>query len=83
MTSSNGTPLLYVLRSNFAEHPVLEKAIIEWGHGYALTYDDYASFKWEQIMQKIVKTKRPDRIEPVGGIQCAREIENLITLHKR
>lgn len=78
----HGTPLIYLPREDFAEFPVLEKAITEWGHGYCLSGDDYRGLKWEEVLREVVSRKRPDpRISDGAGI-CAREIENFINSYR-
>ncbi len=71
----NGVPLIYVPRENFAEHPVLEEAILEWGHGYRIPPDDFYSLTWQPALQKIENDMPPEKIKSVGAQECAREIE--------
>jgi hypothetical protein len=74
----NGTPLIYLPRKDFAEFPVLEKAIQEWGHGYRLSKEDYHTLQWERVLDVVCKRGRPKPVPSEGGRICAREIENLI-----
>ncbi len=74
----NGTPLIYLPRNDFAEFPVLEKAIQEWGHGYRLSKEDYYALKWERVLEEVSKRGRPKPVPSEGGRICARQIENLI-----
>jgi UDP:flavonoid glycosyltransferase YjiC (YdhE family) len=74
----NGTPLIYLPREDFAEFPVLEKAIQEWGHGYRLSKEDYCTLKWERVLEEVSKRERPKPVPSEGGRICARKIENLI-----
>jgi UDP:flavonoid glycosyltransferase YjiC (YdhE family) len=74
----NGTPLIYLPREDFAEFPVLEKAIQEWGHGYRLSKEDYYTLKWERVLEEVSKRARPKPVPSEGGRICARQIENLI-----
>jgi hypothetical protein len=74
----NGTPLIYLPREDFAEFPVLEKAVQEWEHGYRLSKEDYYALKWERALEKVSKRGRPKPVPSEGGRICAREIENLI-----
>lgn len=73
----NGTPLIYLPREDFAEFPVLEKAVQEWGHGYRLSGEDYYALKWEGMLDEVSKRGRPNPAPSEGGKICAREIENL------
>ncbi len=74
----NGTPLIYLPREDFAEFPVLEKAVREWGHGYRLSKEDYRGLKWEGVLEEVSRRERPKPAPSTGGKICAREIENLI-----
>jgi len=74
----NGTPLIYLPREDFAEYPVLEKAIIEWGHGFCLSRDDYCSLNWEKALEELLLRKRPRPHRSDGPRICAREIEKII-----
>jgi len=74
----NGTPLIYLPREDFAEFPVLEKAIQEWGHGYRLSKEDYYAVKWERVLEEVSRRERPKPVPSEGGRICARQIENLI-----
>ena len=74
----NGTPLIYLPRQDFAEFPVLEQAIREWGHGYRLSREDYRALNWGRALEEIAKRKRPEPVASDGARICAREIENWI-----
>ena len=74
----HGTPLMYLPRDDFAEFPVLEKAIVEWGHGYCLSREDYRHLNWEGVLQEVISKKRPAPQLSKGAKICAREIENFI-----
>lgn len=76
----HGTPLIYLPRKDFAEFPVLEKAILEWGHGYRLSREDYCALKWEKTLKQVLQRKRPAPQPSDGAKICAREIENFIRL---
>jgi UDP:flavonoid glycosyltransferase YjiC (YdhE family) len=74
----NGTPLIYLPREDFAEYPVLHKAVREWGHGYCLPGEDYRSLKWEGVLHEVITRKRPQPQVSNGAGICAREIEKII-----
>ena len=74
----NGIPLIYLPREDFAEFPVLEKAVQEWGHGYRLSKEDYQALKWQDVLEEVSKKGRPNPVPSEGGKICAREIENFI-----
>jgi hypothetical protein len=74
----HGTPLIYLPRDDFAEFPVFEKAVLEWGHGYCLSGDDYRGLKWEGVLNEVISRNRPDPQVSDGAQICAREIEKFI-----
>jgi hypothetical protein len=74
----NGTPLIYLPREDFAEYPVLEKALNEWGHGFCLSRDDYCSLNWEKELSEVGSRKRPEPQPSDASRICAREIEEVV-----
>ena len=74
----HGTPLIYLPRDDFAEFPVLEKAMVEWGHGYCLSREDYCKLNWEDVLRKVISRKRPAPQVSGGAEISAREIEKFI-----
>jgi hypothetical protein len=74
----NGTPLIYLPREDFAEYPVLDKALLEWGHGYSLPAVDFRSLKWERALQAVISRRRPEPQVSDGAGVCAREIKKII-----
>ncbi len=74
----NGTPLIYLPPQDFAEFPVLEEAIREWGQGYRLSREDYCALKWGGALEEVIKRGRPKPVASDGARICAREIENWI-----
>ncbi len=77
----NGTPLIYLPRQRFAEYPVLEKAIIEWGHGYRLSMDEFRNLQWKTALTKAVSRGRPLPMKSDGPMVCAGEIEKAVARH--
>jgi UDP:flavonoid glycosyltransferase YjiC (YdhE family) len=71
----NGTPLIYLPREDFAEFPVLERAIQEWGYGYRLSTEQYCDLKWEGALEEISGKGRAKPVASEGARICAREIE--------
>lgn len=71
----NGVPLLYLPRTDFAEYPVLEKAVKEWGFGYCLSYKDYIDLQWEQALVEMANASPPKRYDCNGDYICAKELE--------
>jgi hypothetical protein len=74
----NGTPLIYLPRQDFAEFPVLEAAIREWGHGYCISREDFCGLNWGGTLEEVSKRGRPRPVASEGAVICSREIENWI-----
>jgi hypothetical protein len=74
----NGTPLIYLDREDFAEYPVLKRAISEWGYGLRLSRDDYCSLNWERVLARAAFGQRPKPQLSDGPRICAREIEDAV-----
>jgi hypothetical protein len=55
---------------------VLEEAIMEWGHGYRLSREDFCDLKWGRALEEVSKRVRPKPVASDGARICAREIEN-------
>ncbi len=75
---SNGIPLLYLPRFNFAEYPVLEQAIKEWGHGYVLSQKDFLNCDWGNLLKRVKISPHPKKIISKGNKRCADIIVNNI-----
>lgn len=74
----HGVPLLYVPRENFAEHPVLENALLQWGHAYSISPKKFISVDWGIFLEKVLNTPRPHRIVLNGAESAAYHIETFI-----
>ncbi len=74
----NGTPLIYLPRKNFAEYPVLEKAVKKWGMGYCLSEEQYFSLQWEDALGHILHKKSHSRDAVSGAFMAADLIQSLI-----
>jgi hypothetical protein len=74
----HGTPLIYLPRDDFAEFPVLEQGMVEWGHGYRLSRDEYCALRWEGVLREVVTRERPVPRNSNGAKICAREIEKIL-----
>jgi L-arabinokinase len=72
----NGVPVIFLPREDFAEYPVLEKAMLDWGHGYRLSAADFLDCKWEKELSAVRESPRPSLIENCGASMCAKEIED-------
>jgi hypothetical protein len=76
----NGVPLIYLPRTDFAEYPVLEKAVQEWRYGYFLSHNDYFDLKWGTALEKMGSARPSKRDDCIGDQICAREVESFFTL---
>jgi L-arabinokinase len=74
----NGTPILYLPREGFAEYPVLDRSIVEWGGGLCLSKDDFYGLDWAHALNKISSSNRPSPLKSDGAEVCAREIEQIV-----
>jgi hypothetical protein len=74
----NCVPLLYVPRRDFAEYPVLEQAVAEWGHGCCIAAGDFYALNWEPALTKLASQPRPPKVRADGASVCAREIEKFL-----
>jgi UDP:flavonoid glycosyltransferase YjiC (YdhE family) len=79
----NGTPLIYLPREDFAEFPVLERAVQEWGHGYRLSPEESRDLEWQGVLEEIFVKERPKPAVSEGAKICAREIARLIQRNPR
>lgn len=68
----NGKPIVYLPRTKFAEYPVLEQAVINWGGGIKISTEDFYNLNWASAIDKIEHT----RLKPVisDGIEKAVDI---------
>jgi hypothetical protein len=71
----NGAPLIYLRREHFAEYPVLESAVVEWGNGCRLSHEDYFALRWDDALAAAVAKRRPQPLRSDGALLCALEIE--------
>ena len=75
----NGTPIIYLPRNDFAEYPVLEKAVTEWGGGICISREKFSSLDWDEAFSTLGKMKPPTAFTSEGATECAERIESLIT----
>ena len=74
----NGTPLVYLPRSEFAEYPVLEAGVHAWGYGVRLTPEEYYALAWENALEQVLCLPRPLPVGDRGAAMAADVIENLL-----
>jgi len=70
----NGAPLIFLPRGDFAEYPVLERAVLSWGHGYRLEAGEFVRLAWDDALARICRRRRPRRCLDRGAKQCAERI---------
>ena len=77
----NGTPIVFLPREHFAEYPVLERTVTEWGGGIVLSKDDFTALNWGAALDEV--TIRAPSCHPVtdGTATCAQKIESYISLN--
>ncbi|NLD98896.1 MAG: hypothetical protein GX640_03400 [Fibrobacter sp.] len=74
----NGTPLIYLPRDKFAEYPVLEASVQNWGGGYLVPVNKFFSLNWEDALNTALSKGRLERLSSDGARFAARELENLL-----
>jgi L-arabinokinase len=70
----NGVPMLFVPRKQFAEYPVLERALFRWGHGHRLTEQAFFGVRWEAALREIRHRAPPPPYRSDGVGQCVNQI---------
>lgn len=53
----NGKPIVYLPRTKFAEYPVLEQAVNDWGGGIKMSTEDFYNLNWTASIDKIEHTR--------------------------
>lgn len=66
----NGKPMLYTGREQFAEFPVLEKALKEWGGAIRIPQKEFRSGHWKDALERLLAMK-PEAVKDCNG---AREV---------
>ncbi len=74
---ANGTPVVYHPRNDFAEYPVLRKALTEWGGGVQLSQQNLLNGKWAAAVAKAIALK-PSRVPSKGASQAAKLLMDLL-----
>ena len=77
----NGTPIIFLPREHFAEYPLLERAVTEWGGGIRLSPDDFTSLGWKTALKKATSVSPSHYPVTEGAATCARSIESYISLN--
>ncbi len=67
---ANGTPMIYHPRMEFAEYPVLRKAINEWNGGIQISLRNLTQGTWSAAIEKAIALK-PKRVASNGARQTA------------
>ncbi len=74
----NGVPLLYLPRKHFAEYPILEKAVSDWGGGICLTEEQFLSLSWKESLKCITTMDELPVLHSDGAEICASSIERML-----
>lgn len=74
---ANGTPMIYHPRMEFAEYPVLRKAINDWNGGVQISLRDLTRGAWSGAIEKAVALK-PKRVTSNGARQTAELLMGLL-----
>lgn len=74
----NGIPLVYLPRNHFAEYPVLENAVKNWGMGYCLSEEEYYNLHWKDALDFVSKKSSLTPATADGTPIVARIIESMI-----
>lgn len=75
----NGTPLLYLPRQQFAEYPVLERAVKAWGGGVLVSAEEFYQLHWEDGLRRLSAMRPVHPMSTNGAQVCARSIEQLLS----
>jgi hypothetical protein len=71
----NGKPIIYLPRTQFAEYPILEKAVTEWGGGIKLGTEEFYDLHWDNALE-IAESLTLEPIISDGVEQVVRIIES-------
>lgn len=74
---ANGTSVVYYPRNDFAEYPLLRKAIESWGGGSRITPRELLAGKWAAALEKAMALK-PVKVKNRGAQQTAAHLLELI-----
>lgn len=67
---ANGTPMIYHPRMEFAEYPVLRKAINDWNGGVQISLRNLTKGAWNAALEKAI-ARKPTRVASNGARQTA------------
>ena len=79
---SNGTPVVFPPRTGFAEHPFLERTIMEWGGGIRLPREAFTRFEWQQALNQVEQII-PLPVRSDGAETCAGLIEKYMASNRK
>lgn len=74
----NGTPLIYLPRTDFAEYPFLHEGVVAWGHGYLHSDAAFDAMDIGNALESVSKQKRPKPLYCKAEKTIAGFIENLV-----
>lgn len=73
----NGTPLLYLPRTDFMEYPVLKSGVDRWGYGYCLPEQAYKALAWKPVLETVPPSRSIPTVDAGGAHRCAMEISSI------
>jgi L-arabinokinase len=47
----NGKPIIYLPRTFFAEYPILEAAVTQWGGGIKIKTEEFYKLHWDNALE--------------------------------
>jgi hypothetical protein len=71
----NGLPIIYLPREDFAEFPVLHRALSDTGFGQCLPREDFYGLCWSGALDAVAEKARPRPLASDGARACAKAIE--------
>lgn len=71
----HGVPLMYVPREDFAEHPVLEEAVLHRGGACRISRERFYRLDWDGELDEVIHRARPVPQSADGDRVCARYIQ--------
>jgi hypothetical protein len=74
---TNGTPVVYYPRPEFAEYPVIRDALRVWGGAVQISTRDLLHGRWESSLTAAMALS-PDRVPAKGAAEIARKLESML-----
>lgn len=71
----NGKPIIYLPRTHFAEYPLLEKAVCDWGGGVKLETESFYELRWHEALEKAAKMQL-EQVNSTGVKTAVESVRN-------